>query len=823
MKEDASKARRLDGRGIGRMVALLQKAQRQHGYLDRKELERIAEATGRSPAQVYGVATFYNQFRFNPPGRHPIRVCLGTACHLKGGNILLDEWRRRLEIDTGQTTDDGEFSLERVACVGCCSLAPVILDGEKLYPEAQVSTVGGIVLRSEMERDGRLSEEEALKALAALREPQARPGVGTKCVDGQVARMDFDELLKLAEQEHCGLWDSNAPVVLVGGATCGRAAGSEEVIEGFRSAARETGLEVNVTEVGCMGHCYAEPMAIVKRPGEVPLVFANLRRRTAELLVKGYLSGEEPLWDIMLGALEPNDLYPSMEDLPRYGLENRRLLRRCGRIAPLNVCHYLALGGYRGLHRALSMKPEDVINELKRSGLRGLGGAGFPTWKKWQSCREAEGPLRYVICNADEGDPGAFMDRTVLESDPFAVLEGMAIAGYALGSAEGVVYVRAEYPLAVERIAEAARRAEQAGLLGRDILGSGFDFHITVTEGAGAFVCGESTALMASLEGRRGYPRVRPPHSVRSGLYGHPTLLNNVKTLANVSYILEKGADAFNDVGTDSSKGTAVFALAGKVVNAGLVEVPMGMTLRQVVFDIGGGVPNGRKIKAVQIGGPSGGCLPESVLDVPVDFDSLKEAGGMMGSGGLVVLDSDDCVVDTARYFMEFLAQESCGQCSYCREGTIQMLEILDRITGGSAGMEDLERLEDLAGTVQAGSLCNLGKTAAAPILTTLKYFRDEYEAHVRERVCPARACRELITYYIDPKKCARGCDACVGSCPTEAIFTDQRLRVKQIDLAKCVKCRSCVAACPAEYDAVVLHSPAGAPAPWEDDEEQVP
>jgi NADH-quinone oxidoreductase subunit F len=483
------------------------------------------------------------------------------------------------------------------------------------------------------------------------------------------------------------------------------------------------------------------------------------------------------------------------------------LLERCGHIDPEDIQHYLAKGGYQALAKALAMTPGQVIDEVSRSGLRGRGGAGFPTAQKWQLCHDAPSETKYVICNGDEGDPGAFMDRALLESDPHSVVEGMIIAAYAVGAHEGYIYVRAEYPLAVARVALALRQAEELGLLGDNILGSDFRCHISVFEGSGAFVCGEETALIASLEGKPGLPRFRPPYPATSGLFGMPTAINNVKTLAAVPHIIAKGADWFASTGTAGSKGTAVFALAGKVNNTGLAEVAMGTTLRQLVFEVGGGIPKGKRCKAVQIGGPSGGCLPESALDLPIDFDSLTSVGAMMGSGGIIVLDEDDCAVEMARYFLEFTQNESCGKCTLCRLGTKQMLEILQDVTAGHGKAADLETLAELAADIKAGSLCALGKTAPNPVLSTLRYFRDEYDGHIAEARCPSLMCKELIAYYILPDKCERSCEICVGTCTVEAIYTGKK-RVKVIDQSKCVKCDTCLPACPPQYAAIVKLSP---------------
>ena len=453
------------------------------------------------------------------------------------------------------------------------------------------------------------------------------------------------------------------------------------------------------------------------------------------------------------------------------------------------------------------MSPEQIVEEIKQAGLRGRGGAGFPTGRKLESCLKAPATPKYVICNADEGDPGAFMDRVVLESDPHAVLEGMIILARALSSSQGYIYTRMEYPLAVDRLKTAIRQARELGCLGENILGSGFNFDIEVFQGAGAFICGESSALMYSIEGKRGFPRVRPPQSIEAGFRQKPTQLNNVKTYAYIPVIFNRGSDYFSSIGTERSTGTAVFALAGKVENVGLVEVPMGSTLKQVIHDIGGGVKDGKEFKAVQIGGPSGGCLPESFLDTPIDFDSLTQAGAIMGSGGMIVMDHDNCMVDTARFFLEFTQQESCGKCVPCRLGTKQMLSILEDIVAGRGKPEDIDLLANLSQDIINGSLCGLGKSAPNPVLTTIRYFRDEYEAHILEKRCPALLCRDLISYYIIPEKCARGCEHCVVVCPSEAI-TEHARRFKVVNMEKCVKCGNCLEVCPAEYNAVVKLSP---------------
>jgi len=620
-------------------------------------------------------------------------------------------------------------------------------------------------------------------------------------------RSPFAGLKKEAATHWQELMKGGRPVIMVGTATCGRAAGALDVLYALREELKQQGLDYPVIEVGCMGHCYAEPLVIISKPGNPAICYGRVNPVIAQRLVREYILGDDPCLEFVLAAMEPNELVPGFQDFPRAAYEQKMLLKNCGHIDPLDIGQYIASGGYSALEKALRQPPASIIDAVRKSGLRGRGGAGFLTGDKWSICRKSPGRPKYLICNADEGDPGAFMDRAILESDPHSVIEGMLIAAYAVGARYGYLYVRAEYPLAVDHARIALKQARKSNLLGRHILGSGFNFDITLFEGSGAFVCGEETALIASLEGKPGLPRHRPPYPAVSGLYGKPTVINNVKTLAFVPHIVKNGAGWFAGMGTEKSKGTAVFALAGKIVSTGLVEVPMGTTLRQVIFDVGSGIPNGKKFKAVQIGGPSGGCLPELVLDLPIDFDSLTTAGAMMGSGGMVVLDEDDCMVEIARYFLEFTQKESCGKCTFCRLGTRQMLSILDDITKGKGRIEDLETLERLAEDVKAGSLCGLGKTAPNPVLTTLRYFRDEYEAHILEKRCPSLMCRDLTAYYILRDKCERSCDACVGTCTVEAISPDKK-RIKVIDQDKCIKCDTCRVACPPQYNAVIKLSP---------------
>ena len=618
--------------------------------------------------------------------------------------------------------------------------------------------------------------------------------------------MVFKEIASNAKSE----WEAlqKGSYILIGTATCGRAAGALDVVDAFSRELARRGLEVPIIKVGCTGLCYADPFVTISKPGSLRVAYANVTPETVSRLVEGYVAGDDPCLELALGTVEGGRGETiSIPELPRFEHELRLILRHCGYIDPENINHYIANGGYSGLEKALKLSPDEIIGELKRSGLRGRGGAGFPAHRKWEQCRQAIGTPKYVICNADEGDPGAFMDRVILESDPHQVIEGMIIAGYAIGAEQGYIYVRAEYPLAIERIEIALKQAKEVGLLGDNVLGSSFGFHIEIAAGAGAFVSGEATALVAAMEGRRSEPRPRPPRLTEAGLWNKPTLLNNVKTFAYVPMIIERGGDWFASVGTEGSKGTAMFTLAGKVVNSGLAEVPMGTTLRKLVYDIGGGIAKNKKFKAVQIGGPSGGCLPETLLDIPIDYDSLQEAGAMMGSGGMIVMDENNCMVDAARFFLDFSTKESCGKCTMCRLGTLQMLRILEDFAAGRGKTEDIDVILTLAEDVKAGSLCGLGQTAPNPVLTTLRYFRDEYEAHIVEKRCPAGVCPELTVYYILPDKCDRACEHCILTCPTEAI-KGEKGEVKVIDQEKCSKCGTCLEVCPPEYNAVVKLSP---------------
>lgn len=602
-----------------------------------------------------------------------------------------------------------------------------------------------------------------------------------------------EDLEVLAEEGRRALWPKEGKIV-VGMASCGLAAGAQETYERLEKGLQENDLEFKLGRTGCLGFCSREPIVEIRFPEGLRLFFGEMNGEKAEKLLSALRAGriEE---ELALGQIGNGfEKIPKLWEIPFYRRQQRVVLEACGLIDPLNIKEYIAIGGYRALAKALQMSPEEVIEEIKRAGLRGRGGAGFPTGRKWELCRQAKGQKKYVICNADEGDPGAYMDRSLLEGNPHSVIEGMIIGAYAVGADEGYIYVRAEYPLAVKHLRIAQRQAEELGLLGENILGSGFSFKLHIFEAAGAFVCGEATALVASIEGKRGQPRLRPPHLAQFGLMGKPTVLNNVETWANVPLIINQGADWFRSIGTPGSPGTKIFSLTGKVRNTGLVEVPMGITLRELIFDIGGGPPDGKRFKAVQIGGPSGGCLPEELLDLPIDYDSLTEAGAMMGSGGLVVVDESTCMVEFARFFLEFTQAESCGQCPPCRLGTKRMLEILTRITEGRGKEGDLELLEELAYGVQELSLCGLGESAPNPVLATLRYFRDEYEAHLEGR-CPAKVCRALISYRIDEEICV-GCGLCARACGPGAIF-GERGKPHRIDPRLCARCGACVAVCP--------------------------
>ncbi len=582
--------------------------------------------------------------------------------------------------------------------------------------------------------------------------------------------------------------------LICGGTGC-TSSGSPELIRLFEEKIKAAGLEkeVKVVRTGCFGLCAMGPIVIVYPEGAF---YSHIKAEDVDEIVSEHLvKGRIVRHLLCKEAVEEEGATKSLDEVDFYKKQKRVALRNCGVIDPEKIDEYIAFDGYKALAKVLTeMKPQEVIDTIKASGLRGRGGAGFPTGMKWQFAANSVSDQKYVCCNADEGDPGAFMDRSILEGDPNAVVEAMAIAGYAIGASQGYVYVRAEYPIAVKRLQVAINEAREYGLLGKNILGTGFDFDLDIRLGAGAFVCGEETALMQSIEGKRGEPRPRPPFPAVKGLFDKPTILNNVETYANVAQIILNGPEWFASMGTEKSKGTKVFALGGKIKNTGLVEIPMGTTLREIIYDIGGGCPNGKKFKAAQTGGPSGGCIPASLLDTPIDYDNLLAIGSMMGSGGMIVMDEDNCMVDIARFFLDFTVDESCGKCPPCRIGTRRMLEILERITEGKGEDGDIEKLETLAKNIKASALCGLGQTAPNPVLSTLRYFRDEYEAHIYEKRCPAGHCRKLLRYTIDPAVC-KGCSLCSKVCPVGAISGEVR-KPFVIDSSKCIKCGACMEKC---------------------------
>ncbi len=611
----------------------------------------------------------------------------------------------------------------------------------------------------------------------------------------------FSDLQNIIDKQRKIRQEETKIVIAVSSGTCGQARGSNLIINAFNKALRQNSLKdkVVIKPTGCHGFCEAEPNIIIYpqgifyqklEPKDIPTILDKTLLKgevVEELLYVDPVTGERPIGE---------------QDIPFYKKQKRVVLGDNPHLDPKDIFDYFSIGGYGSLLKVLStFSPEEVISLIQQSGLRGRGGAGFPTGKKWEFARAQKSNVKYIICNADEGDPGAYMDRSLLEGNPHRVIEGMIIGAYAIGAREGYVYVRDEYPLAVEHVTLALDQARKLGLLGQKILGTDFSFDLHIAKGAGAFVCGEETALIASIEGRVGEPRQRPPFPAVKGLWGKPTVINNVETWGNVPIIIDKGADWFAAIGTEGSKGTKIFSLVGKINNTGLVEVPMGITLREIIFDVGGGIPGGRKFKAVQTGGPSGGCLPQELIDLPIDYESLAQAGSIMGSGGMIVMDDRTCMVDVARYFLNFLRDESCGKCISCREGTQRLWEIVTDITEGCGTMEHLTLLEELALAVKEASLCGLGQTAPNPVLSTLRYFRNEYEAHIQDKKCPAGVCKALIKYFIDPEKCT-GCLACIRVCPQGAISGELK-KVHVLDQTKCAKCGACLEAC--RFEAIYI------------------
>ena len=611
---------------------------------------------------------------------------------------------------------------------------------------------------------------------------------------------NLEERQRSARAGWSKLQSSPVPVIYIGTATCGRAAGAVNVLKTVRRVLKQRKIKARVIEVGCIGPCYLEPLMDIQMPGEPRISYSNVDSTKAESIIESHIIEKKPPLTLAVGHFGNNGHVstgniPRFFDLPMLKPQVRLVLRNCGLIDPENIDHYLANDGYSGLAKALQMGPEAVIAEVKEAGLRGRGGAGFPTFKKWEICRGVSASQKYMICNVSEGDPGAFMNRSLIESDPHCVLEGLLIGGFAIGASVGYIYINADYELAIERFRKAIEQMKEYGLLGKNILGSGFDFEIRIKEGAGAFVCGEETAQIACIEGRRGMPRSRPPFPAVAGLFGKPTIINNVETLGTLPNIMRNGAEWYRGFGVQGNYGTKTFSLVGSIRRGGLIEVPLGIKLRQIIYDIGGGP--WKAFKGVQTGGPSGGCLSHEYLDIPVEYESMTAAGSIMGSGGMIVMDEDTCAVDLALYFLHFTQKESCGKCVPCRVGTWHMVTILERITQGEGEPEDLTRLQTLAETAARASLCGLGQTAPNPVLTTLRQFRSEYLAHVKEKNCSAAVCQGLVEYAIDPERC-NGCERCKEVCPTEAI-TGRQSELHTIDLTRCIKCKACYEVC--RYD----------------------
>ncbi len=771
------------------VIEMMQDIQERYRHISKTAIDEICKKTGRQKAHLYHIATFYKAFSLEPRGETTIQVCLGTACHVKGGSRILDSFERVLGIETGQTTGDNKYTLEAVACLGACSIAPVVKIGEEVFGNVKAKDV-----------------EKLLKEAAKAEKPDAKKDEKTaKAAGKKKKKIDLDKIAAAEKKSAAGY---KKMLMVCTGTGCVSAKGfviRDRLIKVLEE--RKLDKDFLVVGTGCNGFCAMGPIIVTQPDGTF---YQKVKEKDITEIVDALVEGKvvERLLhtDPVSGAVNEK-----MEEIAFFSKQQLIALRNKGLIDPENIDHYIARGGYQSLKKILAnTEPEGVIQEVIASGIRGRGGGGFPAGVKWKSgleaAREREEEI-YVVCNADEGDPGAFMDRSIIETDPHSVIEGMVIGSYAVGAAQGYIYIRKEYPLAMVRLEKAIAQAREYGLLGDDILDSGHSFDIHIHRGAGAFVCGESSALMISMAGKPGEPRAKYVHSVEYGYRDKPTVLNNVETWANIPAIMEKGAKWFASIGSGDvsdnpwggSSGTKVFSLVGNIRNTGLVEVPMGITLREIIEEVGGGIPDGREFKAVQTGGPSGGCLPANKLDMPVDFDSLTEAGSMMGSGGMIVMNDRACMVDVAKYFVDFLMDESCGKCTPCREGLHLMHNILSDICEGRGEEGDIEKLEELCGTIKEMSLCQLGGSAPNPVLSTINYFREEYEQHIKEKRCVAGVCKTLIEYRIDDDKCT-GCTLCAKNCPAECISGEPK-KIYTIDGTKCIKCGICYEVC--KFDAV--------------------
>lgn len=760
------------GTSASSVIPILHAIQKKYNYLPESALRRVCEITDITPAAIIGVSTFFSQFRHTPIGKHLVRVCTGTACHVKGAALVQEAFYRELHIEEDQDTDpEGQFTIQNVSCLGCCTLAPVVQIDDVTYGHVKPDQVSNIL------QDFLLYQSKKIDTTAHERREEDEVGE-----------------------------------IRIGLGSCCIASGSSKVREALEKCLNETDVHTQVKRVGCVGMCHRTPLLEVCPPNGEPVLYDKVRPEDVKRIVLNHYKPKTFHKRIAVAALSAVENYFIKDDVNGYtrhstnvrdpnieaflGRQRHIATEHSGQMDPIDYQEYCSRGGFKSLEECMvRLSPEEIIDQIRSSGLRGRGGAGFPTGQKWQIAHDVKDDIKYIICNGDEGDPGAFMDRMILESYPFRVIEGMIIGAYTIGAHEGYFYIRAEYPLAVQRVQDALRQCEDAGLLGKDILGSGYSLQLKIMEGAGAFVCGEETALIASIEGNRGMPSYRPPFPAHKGLWGHSTLVNNCETFATVPWILRNGPDAFSKLGTKESKGTKVFSLAGKIVRGGLIEVPMGITIREIVEEIGGGIEGGKEFKAVQVGGPSGGCVPAELANIKVDYEDLTEVGAMMGSGGLLVMDETDCMVDIARYFLTFTYNQSCGKCTFCRIGTHHMLCILEKLCSGEGRIEDLERLKEIACRTKERSLCGLGKTAPNPVLTTLTYFHKEYEAHI-EGNCPAKRCKALITYSITDT--CIGCTICAQKCPTDAIPITPYQK-HEIIQDKCTKCDTCRLVCPNE------------------------